>query len=90
MPDRVVFEKLVQVLVVGCVHGKIAADSCSATTLRDRRNEWIDLGMIEQVREIALIAYDRALGLELSEVSVDCCVTKRLLKQPKVGQEPGG
>jgi transposase len=44
IPDRVVFEKLVQVLVFGCAYEKIADGSCSATTLRDRRDEWIELG----------------------------------------------
>jgi transposase len=34
IPDRVVFEKLVQVLVFGCAYEKIAEEGCSATTLR--------------------------------------------------------
>jgi hypothetical protein len=33
IPERIVFEKLVQVLVFGCAYEKIAACSCSATTL---------------------------------------------------------
>ena len=45
IPDRVVFEKLVQVLVFGCAYEKIADRSCSATTLRRRRDEWIELGV---------------------------------------------
>ena|SRR5215216_6658921 len=49
---------------------------CSATTLQDRRNEWIDLGMMDALREMALEAYDRFVGLELPAVAVDCCVTK--------------
>ena len=36
IPDRVVFEKLVQVLVFGCAYERIADGTCSATTLRDR------------------------------------------------------
>jgi transposase len=40
--DRTVFEKLVEVLVFGCAYERSAADrSCSATTLRRRRDEWI-------------------------------------------------
>ena len=35
IPDRVVFEKLVQVLVFGCAYEKIADGSCSATLLGD-------------------------------------------------------
>jgi transposase len=76
IPDRVVFEKLVRVLVFGCAYHRIADGSCSATTLRERRDEWIELGVIEALREAALEAYDRFIGLELSEVAVDCCITK--------------
>ncbi len=32
IPDRVVFDKLVQVLVFGCAYERIADESCSATT----------------------------------------------------------
>src|SRR3712207_7102088 len=39
IPDRVIFEKLIQVLVLGCAYHRIADESCSATTLRDRRSE---------------------------------------------------
>jgi hypothetical protein len=28
------------------------------------------------LRELALKAYDRAIGLQLSDVAVDCCITK--------------
>ncbi len=34
IPDRLVFEKLVKVLVFGCAYWRIADESCSATTLR--------------------------------------------------------
>lgn len=40
-PDRVIFEKLVQVLVFGCAYERIADQSCSASPLRRRRDEWI-------------------------------------------------
>ena len=64
IPDRVVFEKLVQVLVFGCAYHRIADEECSATTLRDRRDEWIELGVIDALREAVLEAYDRYIGLE--------------------------
>ena len=44
IPDRVVFEKLVQILVFGCAYWRIADEGCSATTLRRRRDEWIEEG----------------------------------------------
>jgi transposase len=88
IPDRVVFEKLVQVLVFGCAYHRIADESCSATTLRDRRDEWIELGVIDALREVVLEAYDRLIGLELSEVAVDCCITKAPCGGEKAGRSP--
>ena len=76
IPDKVVFEKLVQVLVFGCAYERIADHSCSATTLRRRRDEWIDSGVMERLRGMVLDAYDRMIGFDLSEVAVDCCITK--------------
>ncbi len=74
--DRVVFDKLVQVLVFGCAYCRIADDSCSATTLRRRRDEWINAGVMEKLRGIVLDAYDWMIGLDLSDIAVDCCITK--------------
>lgn len=88
IPDRVVFDKLVQVLVFGCAYERIADDSCSATTLRDRRDEWIELGVMEKLRRTVLSAYDRLIGLELSEVAVDGCITKAPCGGEKAGRSP--
>jgi len=49
--DRVVFEKLVHVLVFGGSYRRIADEECSATTLRERRDEWIDLRAMKALRE---------------------------------------
>jgi hypothetical protein len=38
--DRLVFDKMEQVLDFGCAYARIADDTCSATTLR-RRDAWI-------------------------------------------------
>jgi transposase len=50
--DRVVFEKLVQVLVFGCAYRRIADEECSATTLRRRRDEWIETGAMDALERI--------------------------------------
>jgi hypothetical protein len=84
----VVFEKLVQVLVFGCAYRRIADESCSATTLRDRRDEWIACAVIETLRQIALDAYDRFIGLELADVAVDGCITKAPCGGEKAGRNP--
>ncbi len=39
IPDRLVFEKLIEVLVFGCAYWRVANEGCSATTLRRRRDE---------------------------------------------------
>ena len=88
IPDRVIFEKLVEVLVFGCAYEKIADRSCSATTLRRRRDEWIELGLLEALRERALEAYDRMVGLEPSELAVDSCITKAPCGGEKAGKSP--
>jgi transposase len=89
IPQRVVFEKLVQVLVFGCAYERIADASCSESTLRRRRrDEWIELGVMERLREICLEAYDHLIGLELSEVAVDCCLTKAPCGGEKAGRSP--
>jgi transposase len=88
IPDRIVFEKLAQVLVFGCAYEKIADGSCSATTLRRRRDEWIAAGVIDSLREMALEAYDRMVGLEPSDVAVDSCITKAPCGGQKAGRSP--
>ena len=88
IPERVVFEKLVQVLVFGCAYERIADESCSATTLRRRRDEWIDCGAMEKLREMVLEAYDKIIGLDLSDVVVDCCITKAPCGGQKAGRSP--
>ena len=88
IPDRVVFEKLVQVLVFGCAYHRIADESCSATTLRERRDEWIEIGAMDALREIVLQAYDRYIGLELSDVAVDGCITKAPCGGEQAGRSP--
>jgi hypothetical protein len=43
---------------------------------------------MERLREICLEAYDRLIGLELSEVAVDGCVTKAPCGGEKAGPSP--
>src|SRR5919108_1576587 len=88
IPDRVVFEKLVQVLVFGCAYRRIADERCSATTLRDRRDEWIKAGVMEKLQEIVLDSYDRMIGLDLTDIVVDCCITKAPCGGEKAGKSP--
>lgn len=88
IPDRVVFEKLLQVLVFGCAYWRIADESCSETTLRRRRDEWIDLGVMDALREMVLEVYDQIVGLDMADVAVDGCITKAPCGGEKAGRSP--
>ena len=70
------FDKLIQVLRFGCSYEAIADTTCSATTIRDRRDEWIALGVFAQLARIARESYDRIVGLLLDDIAVDGCITK--------------
>ena len=62
IPDRLIFDKLVQVLVIGCADARIADATCSASTLRCRRDEWIAAGVIEALPAIAQALCDALTG----------------------------
>lgn len=84
-PNRVVFDKLLQVLVFGAAYAKIADSRCSATTIRTRRDEWITAGVFDQLEQLCLGAYDQVVGLELENITVDGC----LIKAPCGGEVAG-
>jgi transposase len=86
--DRIVFDKLIQVLVFGCGYRRIADQGCSATTLRRRRDEWITAGVAEQLRRAVLVAYDQLFGLELEHLAVDGCITKAPCGGQTAGPSP--
>jgi transposase len=88
IPDRVIFDKLVQILVFGCGYRRIADQACSATTLRRRRDEWITLGLADRLRLAVLGAYDRLFGLELEHLAVDSCITKAPCGGQTAGPSP--
>jgi transposase len=88
IPDRVIFDKLIQLLVFGCGYRRIADHTCSATTLRRRRDEWITAGVAEQLRLLVLAAYDQLFGLELEHLAVDGCTTKAPCGAQTAGPSP--
>ena len=88
IPDQLVFEKLLQILVFGCAYWRIADESCSATTLRRRREEWIEAGVMDNLEQMARQAYDRTIGLDVADMAVDCCITKAPCREQKAGRSP--
>jgi hypothetical protein len=75
-------------LVFGCGDRRIAGATCSATTLRRRRDEWITAGVAEQLGLVVLAAYDRLFGLELEQLAVDGCTTKAPCGGQPAGPSP--
>ncbi|MGH3413352.1 MAG: IS5 family transposase [Marmoricola sp.] len=86
--DRVVFDKLIQVLVLGVAYERIADSTCSATTLRSRRDEWIATGVFDALEQICLEAYDQIVGLELENLTVDGCIVKAPCGGEMAGKSP--
>jgi hypothetical protein len=83
-----VFDKPIQVLVFGCGYRRIADATCSATTLRRCRDEWISAGIADQVCLLVLAAHDRLFGLELEHLAVDGCSTKAPCGGQTAGPSP--
>lgn len=86
--DRIVFDKLIQVLVLGATYERIADSTCSATTLRARRDEWIADGLFHALEDICLGAYDQIVGLDLGDVTVDGCIVKAPCGGEAAGRSP--
>ena len=87
--DRIIFEKLIQVLRFGCSYESIADCTCGATTIRERRDEWIKAGIFAELKTIARDSYDRIVGLALEELAVDGCITKAPGGGECAGPQPG-
>jgi len=70
--DRDCFEAILFRLVTGCswdVAGRLGKGS--ETTLRRRRDEWVQVGAFAHLVEEAMRAFDKVIGLDLTEVSID-------------------
>jgi transposase len=84
--DRICFEGILRRLVTGCSWDVAGRTSLAGeTTLPRRRDEWVAAGVFERLIEHALAAYDRIIGLELS----DCAVDGSLHKAPFGGEGTG-
>ena len=86
--DAVVFAKLVEALVFGAGYERLAGSSCSATTMRRRRDEWIRLGVWDRLRLACLDAYEKLIGLDLADLAVDGCTTKAVCGGECAGRSP--
>ncbi|MEV6022092.1 IS5 family transposase [Streptomyces sp. NPDC052036] len=88
VPDGVVFDHIVLALVHGSGYERIATPGCSDRSIRRRVKQWAELGISEPAHALALEAYDRVIGLGLTEISVDGCIAKAPSGGEKAGRSP--
>jgi transposase len=72
--DRDCFKVMLVRLVTGCSWEdaeRLCANKVSDTTARARRDEWVDADVFDRVVAEAISAYDKIIGLDLTEVAVD-------------------
>jgi transposase len=89
IPDRDCFEAILFRLVTGCswdVAGRLGKGG--ETTLRRRRDEWVAAGAFQHLVEEAINAFDKVVGLDLSEVSVDGSLHKAPMGGEGTGPNP--
>jgi transposase len=72
--DRDCFNGMLVRLATGCSWEdaeRLTGHRVSDTTMRHRRDEWITAGVFKALEEEALRAYDKIIGFDFSDVSVD-------------------
>jgi hypothetical protein len=74
--DRVVFDHLIAALVHGSGYERIATPGCSDRTIRRRLRDWAEAGHTKVLLRLVLAAFDRMIGLDLDDLSVDGSITK--------------
>ena len=86
--DRDCFDVMVVRLATGCSWEdaeRLCGKKVSDTTVRARRDEWIRLGILDELFEEALDGYDKMIGLDFSDVALD----GSLHKSPAGGEGTG-
>ena len=86
--NRDCFEVMLVRLSTGCSWEdaeRLCGNKVSDTTVRNRRDEWLDAGVFDTIAQEATNAYDRVIGLDLSDVALD----GSLHKSPGGGEGTG-
>jgi transposase len=89
--DRACFEVILVRLATGCSWEdaeRLCGNTVSDTTVRSRRDTWIEAGVFDAIAEEALGAYDRVIGLDLTDVAVDGSIHKAPCGGEGTGKNP--
>lgn len=91
VPDRICLWALLVRLVTGCswvVAERLTGGVVSDTTLRARRDEWVEAGVFDQLVEMILALYEARIGLDPTEAVVDGSVHKAPTGGEGAGKSP--
>jgi transposase len=87
--DRLVFEALLWRTATGCSYDEIGQVlGVSSRTIRRRRDEWARAGVFEGLFAEALAGYDKLIGLQLNDISIDGCIVKSPCGGEVAGKSP--
>jgi transposase len=89
--DRDCFDLQLVRLVTGCSWEdaeRLCGNKVSDTTARERRDEWTRAGVYDAIANEAIAAFDRVIGLELSDVAVDGSLHKSPCGGEGTGKNP--
>jgi hypothetical protein len=75
-------------IALGFLETLTSGSEVSDTTVRARRDEWIAAGVFEAIAEEAIGGYDRVIGLDLGDVSVDGSLHKSPCGGEGTGSNP--
>lgn len=89
--DRVCLFAMLVRLVTGCSWvdaERLGGGVVSDTTLRARRDEWIEAGIFEELARLTIDTYDATVGLDLSDTLVDGSIHKAPCGGEGTGKSP--
>ena len=89
--DRACFNVMLVRLATGCSWEdaeRLTGGVVSDTTARERRDEWVAAGMFDAIAVEALAAYDKIVGLDLTDVAVDGSLHKSPCGGEGTGKNP--
>ena len=89
--DRLCGRGIIIRLVTGCSWQSaefLLDGEVSDTTLRSRRDEWVQAGVFDRLADEAIAAWDRIMGLQLPDVCIDGSTHKAPCGGPGTGKSP--
>jgi hypothetical protein len=91
VPNRVIFRGLLLRLVTGASWDTIEVlldHAVSDTTLRTRRDEWINSGLFVKLLAHTAAAYHQVIGIDLTDLFIDGCNNRALEGGNETGLDP--